>query len=172
MRRQVVAPTFVYQNTKNGNKHGKNKTQKQNAKTKTLPPVDGRVLLKYNLLGVRRANCFAIHATAEVTAGWASHVRQRWRTAVRAGNSLHGRSLPIGATRMSISARGLVLWQCHNLSSISFNRLSLSVLYITASAIHYVKTNYIISANQPRFCEFSSFSLRPSSAAKRISVTS
>ena len=94
--------------------------------------------LKYNLLGVRRANCFAIHATAEVTAGWASHVRQRWRTAVRAGNSLHGRSLPIGATRMSISARGLVLWQCHNLSSISFNRLSLSVLYITASAIHYV----------------------------------
>ena len=114
-------------------------------KQKTLPPVDGRVLLKYNLLGVRRANCFAIHATAEVTAGWASHVRQRWRTAVRAGNSLHGRSLPIGATRMSISARGLVLWQCHNLSSISFNRLSLSVLYITASAIHYVKTSYINS---------------------------
>lgn len=145
------------------------------AKTKTLPPVDGRVLLKYNLLGVRRANCFAIHATAEVTAGWASHVRQRWRTAVRAGNSLHGRSLPIGATRMSISARGLVLWQCHNLSSISFNRLSLSVLYITASAIHYVKTHYnfvcLCSANQLRFCA-SSFSLRPSSAAKRISVTS
>ena len=99
--------------------------------------------LKYNLLGVRRANCFAIHATAEVTAGWASHVRQRWRTAVRAGNSLHGRSLPIGATRMSISARGLVLWQCHNLSSISFNRLSLSVLYITASAIHYSETHYM-----------------------------
>ncbi len=147
--------------------------EKQNAKT--LPPVDGRVLLKYNLLGVRRANCFAIHATAEVTAGWASHVRQRWRTAVRAGNSLHGRSLPIGATRMSISARGLVLWQCHNLSSISFNRLSLSVLYITASAIHYVKTHYnfvcLCSANQLRFCA-SSFSLRPSSAAKRISVTS
>ena len=86
---------------------------------------------------MRRANCFAIHATAEVTAGWASHVRQRWRTAVRAGNSLHGRSLPIGATRMSISARGLVLWQCHNLSSISFNRLSLSVLYITASAVQF-----------------------------------
>ena len=99
--------------------------------------------LKYNLLGVRRANCFAIHATAEVTAGWASHVRQRWRTAVRAGNSLHGRSLPIGATRMSISARGLVLWQCHNLSSISFNRLSLSVLYITASAIHYSESHYM-----------------------------
>ena len=128
--------------------------------------------LKYNLLGVRRANCFAIHATAEVTAGWASHVRQRWRTAVRAGNSLHGRSLPIGATRMSISARGLVLWQCHNLSSISFNRLSLSVLYITASAIHYVQTHYAISVNQPRFCEFSSFCLSPSSAANRISVIS
>ena len=28
------------------------------------------------------------------------------------------------------------------------------------------------SANQSRFCDFSSFSLRPSSAAKRISVTS
>ncbi|EPI49701.1 hypothetical protein HMPREF1576_01389, partial [Gardnerella pickettii JCP7719] len=46
-------------------------TTQTSKNAKTLPPVDGRVLLKYNLLGVRRANCFAIHATAEVTAGWA-----------------------------------------------------------------------------------------------------
>ena len=84
---------------------------------------------------MRGANSFAIHATAESAAGWASHVWECLRTAVRASHSLHGRRLPISATRMRISTRGLVFRQCHNFSSISFNRLSLSVLYITASAV-------------------------------------
>ena len=94
-------------------------------------------LNKYNLLVVRGANSLAVHATAEGSAGWASHVWECLRTAVRASHSLHGRRLPISATRMRISTRGLVFRQCHNLSSISFNRLSLSVLYITASAVQF-----------------------------------
>lgn len=76
---------------------------------------------QYNLLGVCRANGFFVHATAEVTAGWASHVWKCLRTTVRASHSLHGRRLPISATRMRISTRGLILRQCHNLSSISFD---------------------------------------------------
>ena len=86
---------------------------------------------------MRRANSFAVHTTAEGSAGWASHVWECLRTAVRASHSLHGRRLPISATRMRISTRGLVFRQCHNFSSISFNRLSLSVLYITASAVQF-----------------------------------
>ena len=97
---------------------------------------------KYNLLGMCRADSFAIHATTEVTAIRASHVRQCLRTAIRASYSLHGRRFPISATRMRVSARGLVFWQCHNFSSISFNRLSLSVLYITASAVQIAQPNF------------------------------
>ena len=103
-------------------------------KRKTLPPVDGRVV-QYNLVVVRRANSFAVHTTAEGSAGWASHVWECLRTAVRASHSLHGRRLPISATRMRISTRGLVFRQCHSFSSISFKRLSLSVLYITARTV-------------------------------------
>ena len=129
---------------------------------------------QYNLLGVCRANGFFVHATAEVTAGWASHVWKCLRTTVRASHSLHGRRLPISATRMRISTRGLILRQCHNLSSISFERLSLSVLYITASAVQLRNFNVFYTTKQRYFplCAFSSFSFKPSNAAKRISVTS
>ena len=88
------------------------------------------------------ANSFTVNTTTEGSARWASHVWECLRTAVRASHSLHGRRLPISATRMRISTRGLVFRQCHNLSSISFNRLSLSVLYITASAVQIAQPNF------------------------------
>ena len=88
------------------------------------------------------ANSFTVNTTTEGSARWASHVWECLRTAVRASHSLHGRRLPISATRMRISTRGLVFRQCHNFSSISFNRLSLSVLYITASAVQIAQPNF------------------------------
>ena len=60
------------------------------------------------------ANSFTVNTTTEGSARWASHVWECLRTAVRASHSLHGRRLPISATRMRISTRGLVLRQCHN----------------------------------------------------------
>ena len=97
---------------------------------KTLPPVDGRVSMLYTVsrrhsLGVNGADGLAVHTAAEGAAARASHVRQRRSATVRAGNGLGGLGLPVCAARMSIRARGLVLRQCHGVSSISFERYEL-----------------------------------------------
>ena len=125
-------------------------------------------------LGVDGADSLAVHAAAEGTAARACHVRQRRSAAVRAGNGLGGLGLPVCAAGMGIRARGLVLRQCHCVSSISFERLSLSVQYLNLCSVQIAKPKQ----NQP--CQHpdepyslpSSRAFKPSKAAKRISVTS
>ena len=86
-------------------------------------------------LGVDGADGLTVHAAAEGTAARACHVRQRRSAAVRAGNGLGGLGLPVCAAGMGIRARGLVLRQCHCVSSISFERLSLSVQYLNVGSV-------------------------------------
>lgn len=131
-------------------------------------------LLGSHSLGVDGADSLAVHAAAVGAAARAGHVRQRRSATVRAGNGLGGLGLPVCAARMSIRARGLVLRQCHCVSSVSFERLSLSVQYLNLCSVQIAKTEQ----NQP--CQHpdgpyslpSSRAFKPSKAAKRISVTS
>lgn len=144
-------------------------------------------------LGVDGADSLAVHAAAEGTAARACHVRQRRSAAVRAGNGLGGLGLPVCAARMSIRARGLVLRQCHCVSSVSFERLSLSVQYLNLCSVQTAKLDQkpmqkpskislactlLVSRLTPSCTRPSLYSLpfswafNPSKAAKRISVTS
>ena len=146
---------------------------------KTLPPVDGRVSMLH-----------AVTRQPLTWCGWSGQPRGtrgrgRRRSSGRpcaaaperhssAGNGLGGLGLPVCAARMSIRARGLVLRQCHCVSSVSFERLSLSVQYLNLCSVQIAKTEQ----NQP--CQHpdgpyslpSSRAFKPSKAAKRISVTS
>ena len=134
--------------------------------------------LSQDSLGVSRLDGGAVGAAAVVTAARASHVRQGRSATVRA---VHGRSsggLPVRATRMRVGARGLVLRQCHCVSSVSFERLSLSVQYLNLCSVQTAKSKQNPNKNQAKsvllavYSLPSSWAFNPSKAAKRISVTS
>ena len=131
-------------------------------------------LLGIHSLGVDGADSLAVHAAAVGAAARAGHVRQRRSATVRAGNGLGGLGLPVCAARMSIRARGLVLRQCHCVSSVSFERLSLSVQYLNLCSVQIAKTEQNQPCQRPDgpYSLPSSRAFKPSKAAKRISVTS
>ena len=151
--------------------------------TKTLPPVDGRVSMLQ-----------AVTRQPLTWCGWSGQPRGtrgrgRRRSSGRpcaaaperhssAGNGLGGLGLPVCAARMSIRARGLVLRQCHCVSSVSFERLSLSVQYLNLCSVQTAKPKQNPNKTQAKSVLFAVYSLpsswafSPSKAAKRISVTS
>ena len=148
----------------------------------TLPPVDGRVSMLYTVIrqpltwcgwsgqprGTRGRGRNRSSGMPAASTHWLNRMRVTERSAaVRAGNGLGGLGLPVCAARMGIRARGLVLRQCHCVSSISFERLSLSVQYLNVSSVqtmdHPIRTAYSLP---------SSLAFSPSSAAKRMSVMS